>query len=169
MSILRRAMTYLGLVDDDLDDYEGYADEPAVVRSRPAGPDLADHTASPLRPLAPSHPEPPSAVTVAPRAAVVRPIAPSHSARPHVVTPSAFDDAKEIGDRLKASVPVIVNLQAVDSTLSRRLVDFCSGAGYVLNAEVKKVADRVLLLTPSNVEVSAEEKRRLQERGLYRP
>jgi cell division inhibitor SepF len=57
----------------------------------------------------------------------------------------------------------------VDADLSRRLIDFCSGATYVLDAKMKPVAKRVFLLTPSNVEVSDEEKRRLQERGLYLP
>jgi cell division inhibitor SepF len=48
------------------------------------------------------------------------------------------------------------------------MIDFCSGVTYALGGAMDKVADQVFLLTPSNVEVSPEEKRRLQERGLYR-
>src|SRR5207249_5836310 len=90
------------------------------------------------------------------------------SARVHVVAPVSFNDAQEIGDKLKVSQPVIVNLQNVDRDLARRIIDFSSGLAYGLGGQMDKVADQVFLLTPSNVEVSAEEKRRLQERGLYR-
>ena len=100
-----------------------------------------------------------------PRPAVVRPIQPVQNAKVHVMEPSSFGDAQEIGDRLKASQPVIVNLSNADRELSRRMVDFCSGATYVLGGSMDKVASQVFLLTPSNVEVSAEERRRLQERG----
>jgi cell division inhibitor SepF len=95
----------------------------------------------------------------------VRPITPMHGAKVHVVAPTRFADAQEIGDRFKNGQPVIVNLQANDRELSRRMIDFCSGVTYALSGSMDKVADQVFLLTPSNVEVSAEEKRRLQERG----
>jgi cell division inhibitor SepF len=103
-----------------------------------------------------------------PRTAVVRPVAPVQSAKVHVVVPQGFNDAQEIGDKLKASQPVIVNLQGIDRDLARRLTDFSSGLTYGLGGQMDRVAKQVFLLTPSNVEVSAEEKRRLQERGLYR-
>jgi cell division inhibitor SepF len=90
------------------------------------------------------------------------------TARVHVVAPQGFNDAQEIGDKLKNNQPVIVNLQAVDRDLARRLIDFASGLAYGLGGQMERVADQVFLLTPTNVEVSAEEKRRLQERGLYR-
>ena len=109
-------------------------------------------------------PEPSNGVTLTPRPQVVRPITPS-SAKVHVVAPSRFADAQEIGDRFKNSQPVIVNLQSNDRELSRRMIDFCSGVTYALSGSMDKVADQVFLLTPSNVEVSPEEKRRLHERG----
>jgi cell division inhibitor SepF len=170
--MLRKTMVYLGLVDDEYDDFEPY-DEPQPVAA-PAR-QTAQHRA-----YAPPEPEPgpgissirtfpredyQSGVTVQPRSAVVRPIQPVTNAKPHLVHPSSFDDAQEIGDRLKGSQPVIVNLQGTDRELARRMIDFCSGATYVLGVAMDKVADLVFLLTPSNVEVSAEEKRRLQERG----
>ena len=107
-------------------------------------------------------------VTVQQRPSVVRPFTQPQAAKVHVVVPVGFNDAQEIGDKLKANQPVIVNLQGVDRELSRRLIDFSSGLTYGLGGAMERVADQVFLLTPSNVEVSAEEKRRLQERGLYR-
>ena len=82
--------------------------------------------------------------------------------------PAGFNDAQEVGDRLKNGQPVILNLQGVDRDLQRRLIDFSSGLAYALSGTMSKAADQVFLLTPSNVEVSDEEKERLQARGLYR-
>jgi cell division inhibitor SepF len=102
------------------------------------------------------------------RPSVVRPFTQPQAAKVHVVVPVGFNDAQEIGDKLKANQPVIVNLQGIDRDLSRRLIDFSSGVTYALGGAMERVAEQVFLLTPSNVEVSPEEKRRLQERGLYR-
>ena len=176
--LVRRAMVYLGLVDDDYEDYEPYDEQqqqhPVAAQPRPQSRAYAQEpepamTSSirtlPREPaLAPNESYGVSNV----RPAVVRPIQPVQSAKVHVLAPSHFPDAQEIGDRLKANQPVIVNLQGADRDLSRRMVDFCSGATYALGGSMDKVARDVFLLTPSNVEVSAEEKRRLQERGLYR-
>ena len=110
-----------------------------------------------------------SAVTVQqPRPSVVRPFSQPQAAKVHVVTPGGFNDAQEIGDKLKDNQPVIVNLQGIDRDLSRRLIDFSSGLTYGLGGAMERVAEQVFLLTPSNVEISPDEKRRLQERGLYR-
>ena len=192
-SIWRRTMVYLGLVDDEeYDEYEPY-DEPAPPPAAPARRsvrqerpermdrvdridrmDRVDRTESAFEP----EPQPvggvrtlpreESSITIQQRPSVVRPITPEKSPRVHVVAPAGFNDAQEIGDKLKASQPVIVNLQGVERDLSRRLIDFASGVTYGLAGQMERVADQVFLLTPSNVEVSAEEKRRLQERGLYR-
>ena len=72
-------------------------------------------------------------------------------------------------DRLKAGQPVIINLQGIDNDLKRRLIDFSSGLTYAISGTMSRVSDQVFLLTPSNTEVSEEEKERLQARGLYRP
>ncbi|HVL91945.1 MAG TPA: cell division protein SepF [Acidimicrobiales bacterium] len=171
--MLRRAMVYLGLVDDDYDEYDAYDEQQSPQRAgRAYAPEPAhDPNAAAVRPLpreAPVQEAITSVSPVTPRPSVVRPITPVQSAKVHVVAPAGFADAQEIGDRVKASQPVIVNLQAANRELSRRMIDFCSGATYVLGGSMDKVADQVFLLTPSNVEVSAEEKRRLQERGLYK-
>jgi cell division inhibitor SepF len=97
---------------------------------------------------------------------VVRPLAATVHAKPHVMSPSSFNDAQELADHFKTTNPVIMNLQAADRDLARRLIDFASGLCYGLGGSMEKVANQVYLLTPTNVEVSAEERRRL-ERGLY--
>ena len=110
--------------------------------------------------------EPPSGVSI-PRPAVMRTATPTTAARVHVVEPHGFNDAQEIGDRLKANQPVILNLQGLPRELQRRLIDFSSGLAYAVAGNMQRVANQVFLLTPSNVEVSQEEKDRLQARGLF--
>jgi cell division inhibitor SepF len=91
----------------------------------------------------------------------------SASVRVHLVVPRSFNDAQSIADKFKESVPVIVNLQGTDADLSKRLIDFSSGLTYALNGSMQRVADKVFLLTPRNVEVSAEERARLIDRGFF--
>jgi cell division inhibitor SepF len=173
--MVRRAMVYLGLADDDYDEYEAYEEPQPVGAGRqtrtayaPEPGDIGGGVAG-IRTIPRDSDPSGGSVTVTPRAAgVVRPFTPVQNAKVHVVAPGKFADAQEIGDRYKAGQPVIVNLQVADRELARRMIDFCSGVTYALGGSMDKVADQVFLLTPSNVEVSAEEKRRLQERGLYR-
>ncbi len=105
---------------------------------------------------------------VRPRSSVVRPVpaATSASARPHVVTPKTFNDAQEVGDWFRKRQPVIVNLQDLDRDLARRLLDFSSGVAYGLGGSVERVASHVYLLSPIDVEISPDDRRRLRERGL---
>ena len=100
-----------------------------------------------------------------PRPQVVRPIATVPNARPHFVAPSSFNEAQEVADRFKSSQPVVVNLLETDRELSRRLIDFASGLCYGLGGQMERLDDQVYLLTPLGVEVSAEERRRIRERG----
>ncbi|MEZ5073624.1 MAG: cell division protein SepF [Solirubrobacterales bacterium] len=85
----------------------------------------------------------------------------------HFVTPRNFNDAQEVADRFKRSVPVILNLQSTSADLSKRLIDFSSGLTYALDGGMQKIADKTFMLTPANVEVSAEEKARLVEKGFF--
>jgi cell division inhibitor SepF len=87
------------------------------------------------------------------------------STRVHLVLPRSFNDAQQIADRFKEGVPVILNLQGSDQELAKRLIDFGSGLTYALDGGMQRVADKVFLLTPRNVEVSAEERARMLERG----
>ncbi len=185
MPMFRTAMVWLGLVDDDeydapddqyyLDDEYDDAEAPAAVSARPVAPSRVApaRTASPaetspvtvFRGRHRDEPEPPPA-PARPTSAVKA--IPMPTTRVHVMDPRGFNDAQEVGDRLKNGQPVILNLQGVDRDLQRRLIDFSSGLAYALSGTMSKAADQVFLLTPSNVEVSDEEKERLQARGLYR-
>lgn len=104
------------------------------------------------------------------RGASVRPL-PTAVERPqvrvHLVMPKNFNDAQVIADKFKGDVPVILNLQASETELAKRLIDFASGLTYALDGGMQRVADKVFLLTPKNVEVSAEERQRLLEKGFF--
>lgn len=84
-----------------------------------------------------------------------------------VIEPNSFEDSQIIGDKFKNDIPVIVNLQNESSEVAKRIIDFCSGLTYALNGSIEKVADKVFLVTPSNVEVTSAEKEILREKGLY--
>jgi cell division inhibitor SepF len=87
--------------------------------------------------------------------------------RVHLVVPKSFNDAQDIADKFKDAIPVIINLQGSEADLSKRLIDFASGLTYALDGGMQRIADKVFLLTPRNVEVSAEERARLLERGGF--
>ena len=89
------------------------------------------------------------------------------SVRVHLVVPKSFNDAQDVADKFKDSIPVILNLQGSDTDLSKRLIDFASGLTYALDGGMQRIADKVFLLTPRNVEVSAEERARLIEKGFF--
>jgi len=189
----RKAMVYLGLGDDaEYDQYDrdnGREPERGTSRDRPA----PQRPHAPVSPVSP-YPDEPSGIgsirtisprsddgreagglgqTVAPssvgqprpRPQVVRPMVVMPNAKPFVVMPTSFNQAQDVADRYKGSQPVIMNLQAGDRDLSRRLIDFASGLCYGLGGQMERVANQVYLLTPTNVEVSPEERRRLHERG----
>src|SRR5436853_3087215 len=70
----------------------------------------------------------------------------------HLVIPKSFNDAQQVADQFKDEVPVILNLQGTDTDLSKRLIDFASGLTYALDGGMQRIADKVFLLTPRNVE-----------------
>jgi cell division inhibitor SepF len=149
----RKTLVYLGLVEDE--DYEEYGyddidlDEPRQSRSSPR-----------------SRHEPNGRQS---REAVVHAMpSTSPQARFHLVMPSSFNDAQEVGDKFREGYSVLMNLQGVDPELARRLVDFASGLAYGLAGSMQPVAEKVFLITPAGVQVSAEERRRfLEERGFF--
>jgi cell division inhibitor SepF len=101
------------------------------------------------------------------RSSRLRSVSAPAPAKVHLVAPRAFNDAKRIADRFKAQIPVIINLQSADTELSKRLIDFASGLTYALDGSMQRVADKVFLLTPRDVELSAEERARAIERGGF--
>ena len=177
--VWNRTLVYFGIAEEDEDwDEDGYLTEedlertyserPNVRRLTPRGrqQDFDDWT----------DPEPEES---APRTAVMRPRGSNRrppesmpmravpSVQVHLVVPRSFNDAQQIADKFKDAIPVILNLQGADQELSKRLIDFTSGLTYALDGGMQRVADKVFLLTPRNVEVSAEERARLIERGFF--
>jgi cell division inhibitor SepF len=171
-----RALVYFGIVEEDeYWDEEGYAAEEDLERTY-------DRDRQNVRRLNPrarqrgefedwSEPDAqPGAQTAVMRSSGGRrPLeaVAAASVKVHLVVPRSFNDAQSIADKFKDSVPVIVNLQGADAELSKRLIDFSSGLTYALSGSMQRVADKVFLLTPRNVEVSAEERARLIDRGFF--
>jgi cell division inhibitor SepF len=158
--VWRKTMKYLGLVEEDEYDQVGAEndvedDDRGMTRPRVT-------TESPLRRVRTEAPDP-----VSPDA-IIRTIPKSRpSGSIHRAEPKRFNDARELGERFKDGVPVIMNLQETDESIARRLVDFASGLVFAQDGKIEPVATRVYLLTPPNVEVSAEERERLKEGGFY--
>jgi cell division inhibitor SepF len=178
-----RTLVYFGIAeeDDDWDDSDGYAAEESLeqaYRERPnvrrltprrRGHDYDDWTESEAD--APRARVPAGRPQRDGRVREMRPqieaVPNPGSVRVHLVLPRSFNDAQQIADKYKQGIPVILNLQNADTELSKRLIDFTSGLTYALNGGMQRVADKVFLLTPRNVEVSAEQRAALLERGGF--
>ena len=174
-----RTLVYFGIAEEDEDwiDENGYATEEALEQSygerpnvrrltpRTRARDYDDWSDSDSQTVAPARSA--RAVRERPPRARIEALPSAASVRVHLVIPRSFNDAQQIADKFKQSIPVILNLQNADQELSKRLIDFTSGLTYALNGGMQRVADKVFLLTPRNVEVSAEERARLLEGGGF--
>ena len=153
--IWNRTLVYFGIAEEEDWDEDGYVTEEELERTYSDRPNV--------RRLAPRRrqeqfddwtdpgEQPPAATPM----------------RPRLRAADGPGSVRQIADRFKAGVPVILNLQGADNELSKRLIDFSSGLTYALDGGMQRVADKVFLLTPRNVEVSAEERARLLERGGF--
>ncbi len=168
-----KALVYFGLAEDNDygpeyeeeyvpdsdDDLDGGRDSGQVRRlptSRRARRDEIDDIFADDEPIAAS------------RTRVLRPVGNGDSdVQVHLVIPRNFNDAQQVADQFKRKVPVILNLQTTDHELSKRMIDFCSGLTYALDGGMQRIAEKIFLLTPRNVEVSAEEKARLLDKGFF--
>lgn len=148
----RKTLNYLGLVEED----EGFVDE------------LPEAEPAPVRRMRPQAVREVSAETEG----VVRTIASPRSVGTatstiHRSEPKRFNEARDVADRYKEGSAVIMNLQSTEDSIARRLVDFASGLVYGLDGKIELVANRVYLLTPADVEVSAEERERIADGAFY--
>src|SRR5438874_6866331 len=179
-----RTLVYFGIAeeDDEWDDEDGYIAEESLEQSyrerpnvrrltpRRRGQEYDDWTESEADAPAPrvaARTRRERAGEVPTRVPRIEAVPNPSSVRVHLVLPRSFNDAQQIADRFKQGIPVILNLQNADSELSKRLIDFTSGLTYALNGGMQRVADKVFLLTPRNVEVSAEQRAQLLERGGF--
>jgi cell division inhibitor SepF len=167
-------MVYLGLaeedddyLDDEYDDPDGdrrrevqqpvpmdrsvrridAREEPAVMARRP-----------PVEPLRPSGPVP------------MRRVAAVEDPAPYRITtlqPRSYNEARQIGEEFREGTPVIMNLTEMDDVDAKRLVDFAAGLVFGLHGKIEKVTNKVFLLSPHNVEVTENDRRRIAEGGFY--
>jgi cell division inhibitor SepF len=165
-----RALVYFGLAEEYHDDYDEEPEEEIAdrYRERPN-----------VRRLAPRRRRDDFDDIFADDAGssrTLRAVGSSGAARPtngrsdvrvHLVSPRSFNDAQDVADKFKDAIPVIINLQQSESELNKRLIDFASGLTYALDGGMQRIADKVFLLTPRNVEVSAEERARILEKGFF--
>jgi cell division inhibitor SepF len=155
-SAMRKMAVYLGLVEDDrryqdnydsYDEYDDYEEPTDEVEPAPAHTDYAgyagDHRVDPV---------PPQQVELA---------------RITTLHPRTYNEARTIGEHFREGTPVIMNLTEMVDSDARRLVDFAAGLIFGLRGSIDKVTNKVFLLSPANVEVTAEDKARIAERGFF--
>ncbi|MQS05769.1 cell division protein SepF [Streptomyces alkaliphilus] len=213
---MRKMAVYLGLVEDDGYDRQGYGPdddfepEPESERGRrqrdhDPEPDSRDHGRESLRdrlpepaaepvimqPPAPREPEPvPAAAAVESRRPQrVAPVSSITSDRPSLeksapvimpkvvserepyrittLHPRTYNEARTIGEHFREGTPVIMNLTEMDDTDAKRLVDFAAGLVFGLHGSIERVTQKVFLLSPANVDVTAEDKARIAEGGFF--
>jgi cell division inhibitor SepF len=173
-----RTLVYFGIAEEEDWDEDGYLTEDELVDEY----DRANVRRFPARRSRGGYdddwtdPEPEDAQRTSilrPRATETRrvrnlePVRGPGTSRVHLILPRSFNDAQQLADRFKSGVPVILNLQSADAELSKRLIDFASGLTYALDGGMQRIADKVFLLTPSDVELSAEDRARMLERGFF--
>jgi cell division inhibitor SepF len=160
-SAMRKMAVYLGLVEDDrryaenyeaYDEYDDY-DEPADA-AEPAAP-----APSPSRADYAGYPTDHRIETVPPQQVELARITTLH--------PRTYNEARNIGEHFRDGTPVIMNLTEMVDSDARRLVDFAAGLIFGLRGSIDKVTNKVFLLSPANVEVTAEDKARIAERGFF--
>ena len=90
-----------------------------------------------------------------------------HDLETHIITARTYADAQLLADHIRAGSPVVLDLRKVEPAMVRRLVDFASGLTYALGGSMRKIGQGVILVTPANVNVGRDERRRLQSLGYY--
>jgi cell division inhibitor SepF len=160
---MRKMAVYLGLVEDDRyeryegypdDDYDDYDDARRVREERVlAAGDREDDTDS-------------GAVVPRPATAVMERRT-TDLARITTLHPRTYNEARTIGEHFRDGTPVIMNLTEMVDSDAKRLVDFAAGLVFGLHGSIERVTNKVFLLSPANVEVTAEDKARIAERGFF--
>ena len=151
---MRKMAVYLGLVEDDhydeYDEYEGYdsSERPEPEQRRNLQP-VRDDDPVRHRPVDTAH-------------------SPANSDyRITTLHPRTYNDARAIGESFRENTPVIVNLTEMDDNDAKRIVDFAAGLVFGRHGTFERVTQKVFLLSPANVVVTAEQKQRLAEGGFF--
>jgi cell division inhibitor SepF len=195
MGTWRKAGVWLGLVEDDdrhyvddeLDAFDEDYDEPVhrsrervaerPERSYDRSPErFAPRDRAAVRPIARGA----AAVSgsglthdnlaLAPQVALRERAVPAEEEQPYRITtlhPTTYNEARSIGEHFRENVPVIMNLTEMDESDAKRLVDFAAGLAFGLRGSIERVTNRVFLLSPANVSVTAEDKAKIAEGGFF--
>ena len=167
-SAMRKMAVYLGLVeddryDDDYDEYDIYDDEAADRRRV----ERADDESSAPALSAPDQAEGEQKAFAAERRPPLAESTVSDLARITTLHPRTYNEARTIGEHFREGTPVIMNLTEMVDSDAKRLVDFAAGLIFGLHGSIERVTNKVFLLSPANVEVTAEDKARMAERGFF--
>jgi cell division inhibitor SepF len=166
---MRKMGVYLGLLEDteryDDDYYDDYDEPPARRGTR----DPRDHGLERAERIDAARP--------APVADIAERRRPQHQPGPTGVVaelsrittlhPRTYNEARTIGEHFRDGTPVIMNLTEMDDGDAKRLVDFAAGLIFGLRGSIERVTNKVFLLSPEHVEVTAEDKARIAEGGFF--
>lgn len=168
---MRKAMVYLGLVeDDDRYDYDGYDNYDGAGYDGADGDAGRQYATAAARGGAAlggsSREERGGSVATMPER---RPAGRGLRAFDRITTihPRTYNEAKQIGESFRESTPVIMNLSEMDDSDAKRLVDFAAGLVFGLRGTIERVTNKVFLLSPADVTVTAEDKARMAESGFF--
>ncbi|MDP9408486.1 MAG: cell division protein SepF [Actinomycetota bacterium] len=174
---MRKMAVYLGLAEDDderrraedgyYDDeyYDDAPQQPAPVRSwTPREPEA---TALRARRAEPAAPMTQGSVALDTRPHTQVAVSDEKPYRITTLHPRTYNEARTIGEHFREGVPVIINLTEMEDADAKRLVDFAAGLIFGLHGSIERVTAKVFLLSPRDVEVTAEDKQRIVEGGFF--
>ncbi len=177
-SAMRKMAVYLGLVEDDhrydehysedygSDEYDEYGDQDDLLESgdqqeiHAGRGDLGLENGRPAQ-------ERPAGTAAQATAAQATAVQTTDLARITTLHPRTYNEARTIGEHFREGTPVIMNLTEMVDSDAKRLVDFAAGLIFGLRGSIERVTNKVFLLSPANVEVAAEDKARIVERGFF--
>ncbi len=176
---MRKLGLYLGLVEDDhehrlrADGYDDHYDpaydqpEPVSVRGLRGTEDV--RPVVPRRSFEETRTRGTAALDLRPQAAARPAAVPAYDEGYRITTlhPRTYNEARTIGEHFREGTPVIMNLTEMDDTDAKRLVDFAAGLIFGLRGRIERVTNKVFLLSPEHVEVTAEDKARIAEGGFF--
>jgi cell division inhibitor SepF len=152
---------------DPVDDFAGYDERPRSPRRPWADEPVAPHRPSPpVRGALAVEPEPEPLPKARPRPTPAEPVAHPLS-RITTLHPRTFVEARTIGERYRDGAPVIINLTGMSDADARRLVDFSAGLAFAMRGDIDKITNKVFLISPPDIDVTAEDRRRIAEGGFF--
>lgn len=158
---MRRIGEYLGLLEDTgrYDEYDGddyRTEETAPVAPAGRAPKVREHRPAPVSDLSERRRTAPGPTGVV-----------AELSRIVTLHPSTYNEARLVGENYREGTPVIMNLSEMDDADAKRLVDFAAGLIFATRGDIERVTNKVFLLSPPNVTVAAEDKRRIAEGGFF--